>query len=181
MKVSERMASEVWTMGPHESLERAAQIMWEHDCGCVPVVDQEQRLLGVITDRDVCMAAYTQGSRLCDIPVERSMSRSAHVCAPEDTLEAAAAKMGERQVRRLPVLDDAGHLVGILALGDLARTMGAGRGPQKQMLSNELSRALGSICEPRHRDFELSIPTAREEQIRRSRTPTIESPFSVPG
>lgn len=178
MKVSERMSSDVWTAGPNDSLDRAAQIMWEHDCGCVPVVDHEQRLVGVITDRDICMAAYTQGSCLRDIPVERSMSRSTHVCAPDDTLESAAAKMGERQVRRLPVLDD-GRLVGILALGDLARTLGIGRGPQKQMLNNELSRALSSICEPRQRDVLPPLP--REEQMRRSRTPTIDAPFSLPG
>src|SRR5690349_10749594 len=138
MKVSERMSSDVCTLGAHESLERAAQIMWERDCGCVPIVDHEQHLVGVITDRDICMGAYTQGGCLRDIPVHRCMSRAAHVCAPEDSLESAASRMGSQQVRRLPVVDGEGHVVGILALGDLARTLGAARGgPQKQ----EIGRA----------------------------------------
>lgn len=161
MKVSERMSSDVRTLGAHESLERAAQIMWEHDCGCVPIVDHEQHLVGLITDRDICMGAYTQGGCLRDIPVHRCMSRAAHVCAPEDSLESAASRMGSQQVRRLPVVDGEGHVVGILSLGDLARTIGTTRGgPQKQALGGEVARALSSISEPRaaHMDDLISGP-----------------------
>jgi CBS domain-containing protein len=159
MKVSERMSSDVRTLAAHESLERAAQIMWEHDCGCVPIVDHEQHLVGVITDRDICMGAYTQGGCLRDIPVHRCMSRAAHVCAPEDSLESAASRMGSQQVRRLPVVDGEGHVVGILALGDLARTIGSTRGgPQKQALGGEVARALSSISEPRTAHMEDMIP-----------------------
>ena len=159
MKVSERMSSAVCTLGAHESLERAAQIMWEHDCGCVPIVDHEQHLVGVITDRDICMGAYTQGGCLRDIPVHRCMSRAAHVCSPEDSLESAASRMGAQQVRRLPVVDGEGHVVGILALGDLARTIGTTRGgPQKQALGGEVARALSSISEPRSAHMDDVIP-----------------------
>jgi predicted transcriptional regulator len=155
------MSDQVWTVGPHESLERAAQLMWEHDCGCVPIVDNEQRLLGVITDRDICMGAYTQGGCLREIPVHRCMSHSTHVCSPNDTLESAASRMGSEQVRRLPVVDENGHLVGILALGDLARTLGGNRGgPQKQMLGNEVARALSSISEPRSPRIDDVVPQA---------------------
>ena len=159
MKVSERMSGDVCTLGAHETLERAAQIMWERDCGCVPIVDHEQRLVGVITDRDICMGAYTQGGCLRDIPVHRCMSRGTHVCAPEDSLESAASMMGSQQVRRLPVVDGEGHVVGILALGDLARTIGTARGgPQKQALGGEVARALSSISEPRSAHMDDVIP-----------------------
>ncbi len=159
MNVSDRMSSDVCTLGAHESLERATQIMWEHDCGCVPIVDHEQHLVGVITDRDICMGAYTQGGCLRDIPVHRCMSRAAHVCAPEDSLESAASRMGSQQVRRLPVVDGEGHVVGILALGDLARTIGTTRGgSQKQAFGGEVARALSSISEPRTAHMGDMIP-----------------------
>jgi CBS domain-containing protein len=171
MKVSERMSGDVRTVGAHESLERAAQIMWEHDCGCVPIVDHEQHLVGVITDRDICMGAYTQGGCLRDIPVHRCMSRAAHVCAPDDTLESAASRMGSQQVRRLPVVDGEGHVVGILALGDLARTIGTTRGgPQKQALGGEVARALSSISEPR-REQQMEDVISRPDYSLRARTP----------
>jgi len=171
MKVSERMSGDVRTVAAHESLERAAQIMWEHDCGCVPIVDHEQHLVGVITDRDICMGAYTQGGCLRDIPVHRCMSRAAQVCAPDDTLESAASRMGSQQVRRLPVVDGEGHVVGILALGDLARSVGPTRGgPQKQALGGEVTRALSSISEPRRAQHVEDV-IARPDYSLRARTP----------
>lgn len=61
-------------------MNEAARIMWEHDCGCVPVVDEGRRVIGMLTDRDACMAAYTQGLRLQDLPVHRAMSNGATAC-----------------------------------------------------------------------------------------------------
>lgn len=121
MKVAELMTRSVLAAHPQDSLARAAQMMWDHDCGALPVIDDSGRVLGMITDRDVCMAAYTQGRPLAEIPVEIAASRSAFVVSEEESIENAEAEMRRHQVRRLPVVDASGHLSGILSLGDLAR------------------------------------------------------------
>ena len=76
MKVEQIMNREVKTCGPHDSLNKAAQIMWDTPCGAVPVVDEQGRPVGFLTDRDVCMAAYTQNKPLTELPVERAMART---------------------------------------------------------------------------------------------------------
>ena len=70
MKVEQVMNRNVKTCRSSDSLDRAAQLMWENDCGCVPIVDDEGRGVGMVTDRDVCMAAYTQGGPLTHLRVE---------------------------------------------------------------------------------------------------------------
>lgn len=109
------------TCGLDDSLNRAAQIMWELDCGCVPVVDASGKTAGVVTDRDICIAAYTQGRGLNDISVASvTANRPTISCSPQDEIEDAEALMKEHQIRRLPVTDPAGKLVGILSFSDLA-------------------------------------------------------------
>lgn len=115
------MSPVVFRCRGEDTLSRAAQLMWEHDCGCVPVVDWLDRAIGVITDRDVCMAAYTQGKALSEIPVSTACSRDVKACFADDSLEKAEQLMIEQQVRRLPVTNDESHLVGLLSLSDLAR------------------------------------------------------------
>jgi CBS domain-containing protein len=104
-----------------ESLNRAAQLMWDRRCGSVPILDESGRVVGMITDRDVCMAAYTQGKRLDDIPVTTAMSRPVRTCAPSATVDEAEDLMMAHGVRRLAVVDD-GQLCGVVSLDDLARS-----------------------------------------------------------
>jgi CBS domain-containing protein len=125
MNVREIMTSTVETCRWDDDLARAAQIMWEHDCGCVPVVDHEQKVVGVLTDRDICMAAYTQGRKLSEIPVSTAAAHKVLSCTPDDAIETAEAIMRNGQVRRLPVLDGGGRLAGMLSLGDVARHVSA--------------------------------------------------------
>jgi len=94
--------------------------MWDHDCGCVPVVDGHGRLAGIVTDRDICMAAYTQGLPLERIPMERAMSVRVISCARGDDLESAHRLMRTHEIHRIPVTDSRGRLVGIVSLSDLA-------------------------------------------------------------
>jgi CBS domain-containing protein len=105
---------------PDDSLNHAAQIMWELDCGAIPVVDAAGRLAGIVTDRDICMAAYTRGQVLADMTVDSAMSRTLHSCSPDDSVGHAARLMADTQVRRVPVTED-GRLVGIVTLADIAR------------------------------------------------------------
>lgn len=121
MKVQDLMSSRVLTCAASEPLSAAARIMWEHDCGCVPVVSSEGILVGIVTDRDVCMAAYTQGRPIEAIPVHVAMAKSVQSISAADSVEKALKLMSERQVRRLPVVDHWHRVVGIVSLADLAR------------------------------------------------------------
>jgi CBS-domain-containing membrane protein len=98
--------------------------MWEHDCGVVPVTaegDGSTRVVGMLTDRDICMAAYTQGRALTEIPVASAMSRQLYSCRASDALAVALKVMETNRVHRLPVVDQDEHLVGVLSLADIAR------------------------------------------------------------
>ena len=119
MKVADLMTRDVRVCTIHDSLNAAARIMWDHDCGCVPVVDGHGRLAGIVTDRDISMAAYTQGLPLEAIAVERVMSPRVISCARGDDLEAAHRMMRTHEIHRLPVADSRGRLLGILSLSDV--------------------------------------------------------------
>jgi CBS domain-containing protein len=122
MKVKDVMTTKVRTCFMSDNLARAAQLMWEHDCGCVPVLNEQARVVGVVTDRDICMAAFFQGAPMSEIKVSNVMSRQLFVCNSDDDLSAAESTMGEKKVRRLPVLDRQARLVGLLSLSDIARS-----------------------------------------------------------
>jgi len=127
MLVQEIMTTAVETCRLDDDLAHTAKIMWEHDCGCVPVTDADRRVIGMITDRDICMAAYTQGRRLAQISVSSAAARRIHACRPTDTLDTAEAIMRGAQVHRLPVIDAEGRLMGVISLSDLARHLSAQR------------------------------------------------------
>jgi CBS domain-containing protein len=119
VKVADLMTREVRACTIHESVNAAARIMWEHDCGCALVVDGHGKLAGIVTDRDICMAAYTQGVPLEGIPVERVMSPKVISCSRSDDLETAHQLMRTHEIHRIPVVDSRGRPVGILSLSDL--------------------------------------------------------------
>jgi len=171
MKVQEIMSTTVLTCHPDDSHEQAARLMWEHDCGVVPVVDEEQRVVGMLTDRDVCMGAYTSGCRLADLRVARSMATRVHSCRPEDSIERALEEMREARVRRLPVVDSRQHVVGLLSIGDVLRNLARLDERGRSGLGQVTLGALGGICEtdggastaiaPRAREAAKPAPAAR--------------------
>jgi len=134
------------TCAPEDPLYRPAQIMWEHDCGCVPVVDDSGRLSGIITDRDICMAAYTKGLPLNSIRAAEVMSRHVHMCASDDTLERAIGRMAEAEVRRLLVVSEDGKLRGIVSLADVARGAALLGHHEAEAI---VFRLLGALSKPR--------------------------------
>jgi CBS domain-containing protein len=151
MKVAELMTGGVKVCAPQDSLNQAAKIMWENDCGCVPVVDRNSRVVGIVTDRDICMAAYTQGVSLHLIPADIAMARHVISCAPEDDVAIAEKLMQENKVHRVPVVTSEGKLVGIVSLSDLAREAERERsaGVQRQVSSEEVAETVGAIRQPR--------------------------------
>jgi len=150
MKVEQVMKQAVQACHAHDSLERAAQLMWDHDCGCVPVVDNAEHVVGMITDRDVCMASYTKGGTLRELRVEDAMSKKVCVCREGDRVENAERMMSANQIHRLPIVDADGHLVGILSLNDLAQEAGReGAKKKAEVTFSDVGQTLGSICRPR--------------------------------
>ena len=125
MTVGQLMTRPVRTCRPEDSLDAAARIMWEEDCGCVPVVQESEaeqpRLVGILTDRDVCMAAYTQGKPLTAIPVTSVMQRDLATCVATDPIGVALRVLCTRRLHRLPVVENDSELVGVLSLADIAR------------------------------------------------------------
>ena len=152
MKVEKLMHGDVGACHAKDTGSLAAKIMWERDCGCVPVLDESSRVVGMVTDRDLCMASYTQGKSLRDIPVRTAMSKELWSCRPDDDLSEAEQSMKERQVRRLPVIDARGHLKGILSLSDIAREAARearDRPKQIEVSYTDVAETLGAINVPR--------------------------------
>lgn len=149
MQVEELMNREVSTCRRDHTLDCTARIMWEQDCGIVPIVDDLRRVVGVITDRDVCMAAYTQGRPIQEIPAWSVMSRHLQTCHANDSIEQAEQIMREHRVRRLPVTDAGGRLLGVLSLSDIARHLHLVGTPTTRGLDpQEISLTLEAVCQP---------------------------------
>ena len=118
MKVKDVMTSDVQLANPDQTICEAACVMAEADAGALPVSDGE-RLVGVITDRDIAIRAVAD-EKSPDTPVREVMSKEVLYCFEDETVEHVAKNMGEQKVRRLPVLDRKKRLVGIVSIGDLA-------------------------------------------------------------
>jgi CBS-domain-containing membrane protein len=150
MKVADIMRADVEVCGTDDNLATAATRMWDADIGCLPVLDEAGRAIGMVTDRDVCMAALTRGEPLHQIPVSVAMSKQVRSCRPDATLAEAEEIMRSGQVRRLPVIDADGALVGIVSLADLARLAAPETGRKKRDLSGqEVAGTLAAICATR--------------------------------
>ena len=122
MKVADVMTNDLVTCRADDSLNRAAQLMWERRCGTVAVVDDAGKAVGVLTDRDVCMAAYTKGRRLDDVAVASAMSRAVRTVRASAVVEDAEDVMAAHAVRRLVVVGDDGRACGMLSIDDIARS-----------------------------------------------------------
>lgn len=151
MKVQDFMTHGVRTVRPDDTLDTAARTMWEADCGAVPVLDQGSRVVGVLTDRDICMAAYTQGRPLQSIRVQSAMSKELVCCKSSDSLEQAEELMRRQKVRRLPVVDAQKRLIGLLSLHDVARAALCEPPATREARLRDAGQLLAEVSEPRAR------------------------------
>lgn len=149
MKVKNLMTPSVSSVFSTQTLNEAARYMWELDCGCLPVSNESEQVIGVITDRDICMAAYTKGLPISDIPVNAAMSKTVYSCCEDDTLEKAEEIMRRHQVRRLPVLDKDNELKGILSINDIALAYEKNSARSK-IKSEDLATTLSTISRHSH-------------------------------
>lgn len=138
--VSHIMSTDVFSVGPEESLFRAAQLMRELNVGALPVCDG-RLLLGMLTDRDITVRAVADGMDTRAACVSDVMSSDVEFCTAEQDAEEVMRVMGEKQVRRLPVVDVDKQLIGIVSLGDLALRQPA-----------QIDETVRSISEPTEAD-----------------------------
>lgn len=119
MKVQDSMTAAVRSCRPTATLAEATAIMWEADCGIVPVVNERNEVLGVVTDRDIAIALGSRGTTASALRVADVMARDVITCAPQDAVTEALALMQKHRVRRLPVVGIGGVLLGILSVNDV--------------------------------------------------------------
>ncbi len=137
MKVRDIMTKAPVFCHPDSNLAAAAEKMWAHDCGILPVVDDELGVVGVITDRDICIALGTKDRKASLVSVREVMSGKVHICAPEDDIHSALKVMGKGRVRRLPVVNREGKLMGVLSMDDIVLSAEKGDGKKTPELACE--------------------------------------------
>jgi CBS domain-containing protein len=131
------MTTKVRCCAPNDPVTKAAQIMAEVNCGCVPVVEGDQ-VVGMLTDRDIVLRGVAKGKETNNCTCSDCMTATVITCAPEMDAHKAADLMAEKQIRRLPVVEN-GRLCGIIALGDMATV---------HIHVDEAGEALSQISEP---------------------------------
>jgi CBS domain-containing protein len=146
MRIKELMNHPVVACPNTATLDDAARLMWEYDCGIIPIVNDDGRLVGVVTDRDICMAGYTQGRPLREMPVVSAMASQVVAAHADDGVESVEALMRDYKVRRIPILDSEGRPVGIASMNDLARL--AAR-MHKSVVDRDMVETLAAVCQPR--------------------------------
>jgi CBS domain-containing protein len=143
MNAHEIMTRDPACCTPDDTVRQAASLMQEHDCGCIPVIDDGRRLIGVITDRDLACRCLAAGLGP-ETSVAEVMSLSPSCCAPDDDVQYVERIMEERQVRRVPVIDQRGACVGMVSQADVVRA--AER--SAQVSDREVARLVERVSAP---------------------------------
>lgn len=147
MKIRDLMTKTVASCLPETNLAAAGALMWESDCGVLPVVDERRRVTGVLTDRDVCVALTTRDRRASSLTVEDVATAPAFVCNQDDDVKAALKIMQRQKIHRLPVVNKAGMLEGIVSLNDIVLRAGKGVARKHPDVSyDDIVETLQAIC-----------------------------------
>jgi CBS domain-containing protein len=135
VRAGDVMTRNVVTVHPNDTAECAARLMGEYNCGALPVVDDNGRLIGMVTDRDLTIRVTGRGEDSRRVRVGEGMTNESFACHANDSLKDCMRQMSRHQIRRLPIIDDRYHVVGIVSQGDLARYAGAyqGRGERRAL------------------------------------------------
>jgi CBS domain-containing protein len=151
-KVADFMVPYPKYCAPHESLPHVARQMWNCNVGSLPVVDDFKRVVGIITDRDVCLAVGRETRPLAEIMVHELMSAPVYTCKSDDDASYALKLMRTRQVGRLPVVDEEKRLKGIVSLNNIARAVyGTDDAPEVLYIGEEnILTTLQTIAERNH-------------------------------
>ncbi len=143
MKIREIMSANVHACRPDSDLASISKLMWDYDCGFVPVVDASGQLAGTITDRDICIATATRRRLPERISAAEVMSGPVRAVLGDESVSAALDTMKKFQLHRLPVIDETGHLQGVLSMNDI---LCAAEHHQKALPAGEIVSTLAAIC-----------------------------------
>lgn len=151
MKVREIMKREIRVALPGTDLARVGAMMLEAGCGSVPVIDDADEVIGMITDRDICIAVSRWDERPSQITVREAMSADVYTCRPDDDVQDALRVMRNHRVRRLPVVDVRNRLEGILSIDDVVLFARGGQTLQSEGFRGpfyaDVALTLKAICE----------------------------------
>ena len=148
MYVQDLMTKSVVFCRPEDTLALAAARMWENDCGIVPVLRHDNVLIGMLTDRDICMATLFRGRPLDAIAVGEAMVKHVAFVHPGQNVDVAARLMADLKVRRIPVVDPKEQLLGIISISDIARES-VRQGSKLDRGNVRPIDTLAAICQPR--------------------------------
>lgn len=146
MKIKEVMTVDPTAIRITDSLATAAKSMWQNDCGILPII-KEDKVVGVITDRDVCMATAMRDRPQSRIGVEEVMTGDVFSVMPDDDVHQALELMQEHKIRRLPVLNAQGELKGMLSMNDLVLKAEEANGKKPKLTFNDIVKTYKAICE----------------------------------
>lgn len=139
MKVKECMCNDVYYVKPETKIQEVAKLMSEKHVGCIPVCDENNAICGIVTDRDLILRCVACDKDTKQTPVSEVMTCNVCTCSENDDMTNAESKMGQNQIRRLPVCDNQNRVVGILTLGNLAQN-------ERQLGKEEISTTFKNIC-----------------------------------
>jgi len=159
MKVKDVMMGTPYYCQPETNLGSATELMWNADCGFLPVESADGKVTGVITDRDICIALGTRNRPAGEVTVAEVLTGKLYSCTPDDDIHMALHTMKDARVRRLPVLSENGTLAGILSMDDiLPRAEPSSFGKEPELSSDEVVRTLRSITQRRVPEIEATRP-----------------------
>lgn len=164
MKVRDVMTKTVASCHPETNLAAAGALMWETDCGVLPVVDERRRVTGVLTDRDVCIALTTGDRRPSAMTVGEVSPQRAFVCGQDDDIHEALKIMQKNRIHRIPVVNKTGTLEGIVSMNDIVLRAEKGTGRKHPDVSyDDVVLTLHAICAhtPRGKQPPASIGAGR--------------------
>ena len=139
MKVKDCMCDDVCCVKPDAKVQEVAKLMAQNHIGCVPVCDNNDCICGIVTDRDVLLRCIACDKDIHQTSVSDIMSCNVCTCQENDEMSNAETKMGQQQIRRLPVCDDQNRIVGILTMGDIAQN-------NQQLGQSQVCTTFENIC-----------------------------------
>jgi CBS domain-containing protein len=151
MKVQDVMTETVKTCRPNTNLAEVTAIMWENDCGVLPVVADGGKVVGILTDRDIAIALGTRNLPASEITAGDVMSGDVYTCEPYDDIHTALKIMRKDKVRRLPVVNLEGAIIGVLSMNDVVLQAEKPNGKRTVALTYEdVVSTFKAVCEHRH-------------------------------
>ena len=148
MKVKDVMTAGAQACATQTNLAVAAALMWDNDCGVLPVLDLDRKVVGMITDRDICFGAATKHRAPSEVSVGEVITGKVFACGPEDDIHDALKTMRHERVRRLPVVGEDGTLHGILSMNDVVLKAENGGGEKYHEITyGDVVKTYKAICE----------------------------------